>query len=199
MSGQGPKYGFSWTTITTGNPVNATDFNEMKNNLNTLFTYMGDTPSWDTDFPLQGGATPDPVLASPNKHIDNIRDNADDLHSNWCGTHWTAHHPGFHSGYDSGYKGTNHGSHCTTYDSPEYATYHPGHHGSDLFDKSTHHSTERNNHDTGYNLTNENSFHGLYDATYHSNDNGTYDGTEHASYNSVHHPGYLPSSYTVVT
>mgnify|MGYP001773958814 CR=1 FL=1 len=96
---------FTWQQgVEVGNSIDAADLNEIKTNIDSIYSYLGTTypgcasgAGWSSIWPIQGGGTV-PILAS---HFLELRSKVDYVYDNWCRTHYNGHKSGYYSVYDS--------------------------------------------------------------------------------------------------
>jgi hypothetical protein len=112
---------FSWSSLSAGDPIEASDFNEVKTNLDSIFTALGISPdpAWTGEWDLQAG---DSIKSA---HAQELRDKTDYADNNWCTTHYathktthqTTHYSSHLNGYNNGYKSTHYSSNLATHNS----------------------------------------------------------------------------------
>lgn len=95
---------FNWQqNINPGASIDAADLNEIKTNLDSIYSYLGLTRTgcasgagWSSIWPIQGNYTV-PIQASHFLELRNVIDYAWDR---WCRTHYSSHCSSFESTYN---------------------------------------------------------------------------------------------------
>ena len=151
------KMAFTWTSISVGDVIKADHINEIKNNLDSLFSWEGVSWSW-TYLPVSAGQV---ITYEQFKELRDATDYADD---NKCKTE----HYGYDSGVDSGDNESEHAEYLVEDLTINYDVVDDGH-------LSGHDGTDREGVDSGYNT----GAHADEDSGY----NRTYLGTEYAPHN----------------
>lgn len=214
---------FVWTDspLTSGTAEKIIHYNDFVTHLGTIYStlslnYGGCGPECGTDLsPKNQG---DPILIAD---INDVRARTNHAYDNFCGTHHATddgtHDNGLNIGYDGtnhvsyhgtdlvGYDATHYVSHNPTdetdnagHDSVVYDPYHSNYKDSDLWDKTTYHSTVLEINNTGDELSYEAAFHSPYYGNYHSSYHAVYDATEHAAYDNVYYVTNLSTYYNTV-
>ena len=141
---------FNWQQdVSQGASIDAADVNEIKNNLDSIYTYLGITRSgcssgagW-TKLPVSPG---DVITAAQFQELRAVTDYAYD---HWCTTHYSGHD----STYNSTYRSAVDLSDYSFYDSSDNSTIYSSHYSTN---QSSHNSSYYGTHRAGVNITNNN-------------------------------------------
>ena len=118
------KMGFSWTPINVGDEVKAVHINEIKDNIDTIYSDLELSPRDWSELPVSAG---DPIRSAELQELRDAIDYADD--QNYCRSHDATYYSGddaddkegvdgaYHSGYNNGYDPGVDGSYKTGYNS----------------------------------------------------------------------------------
>jgi len=88
---------FSWTPLGVGYSIENEDFNEIHDNLDSIYSYLelsrpgGSGAAWSDAWILSNG---DPVKSDHPQELRDVTDYADD---HWCSTHYSSYKSGVNS------------------------------------------------------------------------------------------------------